>query len=456
MKLTTLWKMLALPPWLSADDKARPKPRRTRVPAVQPLEERRLLSITPTASYRDEQNVTLVVGTDYGLLAGAAGQNLSATLVDQPAHGSIQMHADGSFQYTPSPGFSGKDHFKFRESPDDPRLHIATIDVMTPAVWAKQPKPAAGATPGKGGIGVSPLNEVSDQGESLSDSDVTGEGGTPFNFVVSVAGVWPYTMVNVSTQDDTTTPLKDHQERAHGQGDYVNTGVGYTVLGTSATFDFPVTTYNFPGDKPDTTSKIFDVVATVQDQHQPWGQLEADALGTIKIHDPQPCMCFCGCDPVDAPAKVDPPNGNLQLKTGPSNDAPGKMQLAQVNEPHPIFSADDTLSATVASATSITAQLTLTDAAGNTVYTGTPIYYSAAGATPGEVVRFAQQIDAGALASGAYQWNIAVTENYAAGSPVMRDYGGIKTIENLDNSPYGRGWLPANLDSLVIQTNGAS
>lgn len=83
-------------------------------------------------------------------------------------------------------------------------------------------------------------------------------------------------------------------------------------------------------------------------------------------------MCFCGCDPVDAPAKVDPANGNLQLKTGPSNDAPGKMQFAQVNEPHPIFSAAATLSATVANATSVTAQLTLTDAAVNAGTPGTP------------------------------------------------------------------------------------
>jgi ELWxxDGT repeat protein len=41
---------------------------------------------------------------------------LNAVLVDPPAHGSVVLAADGSFQYTPLPGFFGADQFTYRAS----------------------------------------------------------------------------------------------------------------------------------------------------------------------------------------------------------------------------------------------------------------------------------------------------------------------------------------------------
>jgi VCBS repeat-containing protein len=46
--------------------------------------------------------------------AGAAeGDRLTAQLVGTPAHGSVTLNADGSFRYTPNPGYRGLDSFTY-------------------------------------------------------------------------------------------------------------------------------------------------------------------------------------------------------------------------------------------------------------------------------------------------------------------------------------------------------
>ncbi|MFO1477561.1 MAG: Ig-like domain-containing protein, partial [Verrucomicrobiota bacterium] len=52
-----------------------------------------------------------------GILAGAvtgAGASTQAVLVGAPSHGSLSLSADGSFVYTPVPGFSGVDTFTYQ------------------------------------------------------------------------------------------------------------------------------------------------------------------------------------------------------------------------------------------------------------------------------------------------------------------------------------------------------
>jgi CshA-type fibril repeat protein len=53
----------------------------------------------------------LVVPAGSGVLDGATGTDLTVTDHTQPDHGSVDVDADGSYTYTPKPGFSGQDGF---------------------------------------------------------------------------------------------------------------------------------------------------------------------------------------------------------------------------------------------------------------------------------------------------------------------------------------------------------
>ena len=62
---------------------------------------------------------TTAVAAGDGVLAndqGTARGPLSAAVDTPPAHGQLELAADGSFQYTPEPGFTGTDTFTYRAS----------------------------------------------------------------------------------------------------------------------------------------------------------------------------------------------------------------------------------------------------------------------------------------------------------------------------------------------------
>jgi len=61
----------------------------------------------------------LVVGPAPGVLANdsdANGDYLSAVLVTTTSHGTLQLNANGSFIYSPVPGYTGIDSFGYRAS----------------------------------------------------------------------------------------------------------------------------------------------------------------------------------------------------------------------------------------------------------------------------------------------------------------------------------------------------
>jgi hypothetical protein len=67
-------------------------------------------------AYRD---VALVVTPEQGVLANdreVDQQPLVASLFAPPTHGSLNLHADGSFTYTPEPTFGGQDRFTYQVS----------------------------------------------------------------------------------------------------------------------------------------------------------------------------------------------------------------------------------------------------------------------------------------------------------------------------------------------------
>jgi hypothetical protein len=87
----------------------------------------------PTAlpdAYAVAEDTTLTRSAAAGVLANdsdADGAALTATLVDAPSQGTLTLSPDGSFIYTPAPGYAGPDSFTYRAS--DGRATSATTTV---------------------------------------------------------------------------------------------------------------------------------------------------------------------------------------------------------------------------------------------------------------------------------------------------------------------------------------
>ena len=101
----------------------------------------------PTWAYFDEVNdPPVVVGDTYdtnedtpllveapGVLEGATdpeGSALSAQLVSGPAHGTLLLASNGSFSYTPAPGYSGADSFTFKAFDGSLFSNAATAQIV--------------------------------------------------------------------------------------------------------------------------------------------------------------------------------------------------------------------------------------------------------------------------------------------------------------------------------------
>jgi len=81
-------------------------------------------------SYLTERGRALVVPAGSGVLVGATapgGAPLSASVASAPAHGSLTLNGDGSFDYVPDPGYSGTDSFGYLAT--DPAGNYATATV---------------------------------------------------------------------------------------------------------------------------------------------------------------------------------------------------------------------------------------------------------------------------------------------------------------------------------------
>ena len=57
------------------------------------------------------------------------GDSLAAALVSAPAHGTLNLHADGTFTYSPEANFSGIDTFTYRASDGAVTSNVATVSI---------------------------------------------------------------------------------------------------------------------------------------------------------------------------------------------------------------------------------------------------------------------------------------------------------------------------------------
>ena len=75
-----------------------------------------------------------------GVLAGAAdvdGDKLTASVVTPPAHGTLALGPDGSYSYTPDPGYSGPDSFTFKANDGSADSAPGTVSLAVNAAPAQ-------------------------------------------------------------------------------------------------------------------------------------------------------------------------------------------------------------------------------------------------------------------------------------------------------------------------------
>ena len=94
--------------------------------------------------------------------------------------GVVAFNADGSFSYTPAPGFTGSDSFTYtvhdNASPDRTDTATVTINVAGPRVWFVNPGGAAGGN----GTSVSPLNSLAPLSTAGGSDSLDGNGDVIF------------------------------------------------------------------------------------------------------------------------------------------------------------------------------------------------------------------------------------------------------------------------------------
>ncbi|MGF1498799.1 MAG: tandem-95 repeat protein [Elainellaceae cyanobacterium] len=74
------------------------------------------IPVAQNDTYDLDEDTTLQVGISDGLLSNdqdGDDDSLTAMVVEQPANGSLNLNANGSFSYTPNPNFNGSDHFTY-------------------------------------------------------------------------------------------------------------------------------------------------------------------------------------------------------------------------------------------------------------------------------------------------------------------------------------------------------
>jgi YD repeat-containing protein len=112
----------------------------------------------------------------------------------------------------------------------------------------------------------------------------------------------------------------------------------------------------------------------------------------------------------------------------------------------PIFLDHFQLDPTQAVPTRVTAQLTFNGVTGQTVWYDTSLL------NPGDIMQIALQGDATGLATGRYNYSIAVTAQY--GTPVTTTNSGQITVINPTNSFFGPGWSLDNYYRIWSVTGG--
>ena len=88
-------------------------------------------------AYSLESGKVLTVNAP-GVLANDSdvdGDTLTAVHAQGPAHGKLQLNADGSFTYTPNAGFAGTDSFQYRASDGTAQSELVKVTLTVTKTW---------------------------------------------------------------------------------------------------------------------------------------------------------------------------------------------------------------------------------------------------------------------------------------------------------------------------------
>jgi VCBS repeat-containing protein len=168
-------------------------------------------------SYQVAEDGVLDVATGEGVLANDGDEQtgpLTATLVANPAHGTVTLNPDGSFSYAPSPNYAGPDSFTYRAAEGQ-----ATSDVVqvTIAVQGVNDPPAAVAdsytTTEDTALTVDAAHGVLENDEDVDDNPLTASlvnQPTHGTLTLSADGSFTYTpTVNFSGSDSFAYRVSD-------------------------------------------------------------------------------------------------------------------------------------------------------------------------------------------------------------------------------------------------------
>jgi len=145
--------------------------------------------------------------------------SLTAVIVTPPSSGALTLNSNGSFTYTPNPGFRGSDSFTYRAIDGSLGSNAATVSIAVNAVYAlvglQNVPPAASTVRAKAGSSVpmkwqfkdgstvvnsaAVLHQVTIASTSFSNTD---SGSSAFRYD-ALTGTWSF---NLQTKSSTGVP----------------------------------------------------------------------------------------------------------------------------------------------------------------------------------------------------------------------------------------------------------
>ena len=201
-------------------------------------------------AYNVDEDTNLVVGALIGVLDNDTdidGDPLTAALLVDVTNGTLNFNADGSFDYTPNPGFNGVDSFTYRANDGQVDSNVGTVTITVNSI---EDLPV-GVDDAYGGPEDTPIDVLAPSGVLANDSDGDGDPLTAVLvtdvtngvLVLNADGSFTYTPnLNFSGVDSFTYTAND------GDDDSAITTVTLTI---SSENDAPVATddaYNVDED----------------------------------------------------------------------------------------------------------------------------------------------------------------------------------------------------------------
>ena len=135
-----------------------------------------IVDMHPPVANKDLYTVTgnssLTINALAGVLANDSdmdGDFLTVSIVNIPSHGTLGLNADGSFSYTPNPGFIGIDTFTYRASDGTRKSDDAVVEItVSNPITGPEPVP----------IGLPRTINVFDEGDQITPSVTALSNGT--------------------------------------------------------------------------------------------------------------------------------------------------------------------------------------------------------------------------------------------------------------------------------------